>query len=115
MSASPSRQPPDARAFQSGCSPIIRSRTYSRYVERSFDWPGADHPDWRVVDSSMSPPNILKDWVLIATGDQDMQMIAKNHALLSAAFSRGDGPTEHHPGGIYDQAPDLSAAPPNSA
>jgi len=60
--------------------------TYSRYVERSFDWPGADHPAGVSSIIDVATKYDLKDWVLIATGDQDMQMIAKNHALLSAHF-----------------------------
>jgi D-aspartate ligase len=59
---------------------------FSRYVQRSFAWPGADHPDGVSSIVDVATRYGLKDWVLIATGDQDMQMIAKNHAALSAHF-----------------------------
>lgn len=59
---------------------------FSRYVQRSFPWPGADHPDGVSSIIDVATRHGLKDWVLIATGDQDMQMIAKNHAQLSAHF-----------------------------
>ncbi len=59
---------------------------FSRYVQRSFPWPGAEHPDGVSSIIDVATRHGLKDWVLIATGDQDMQMIAKNHAQLSAHF-----------------------------
>lgn len=59
---------------------------FSRYVQRSFPWPGAEHPDGVSSIVDVATQHGLQDWVLIATGDQDMQMIAKNHALLSAHF-----------------------------
>jgi D-aspartate ligase len=57
---------------------------YSRYVARSFAWPGAD--DRAGVSSIIDvvTRHGLRDWVLIATGDQDMAMVAQNHAALSA-------------------------------
>jgi len=59
---------------------------FSRYVQRSFPWPGADHADGVSSIVDVATRHGLKDWVLIAAGDQDMQLIAKNHALLSAHF-----------------------------
>ncbi len=59
---------------------------FSRYVERSFPWPGADHANGVSSIIDVATRYGLKDWVLIAAGDQDMQMIAKNHAQLSAHF-----------------------------
>ncbi len=59
--------------------------TYSRYVQRSFPWPGADHPDGISSILDLAKQHGLHGWVLIATGDQDMHLIAKNHALLCEA------------------------------
>jgi predicted ATP-grasp superfamily ATP-dependent carboligase len=59
---------------------------FSRYVQRSFPWPGSDHLDGVSSIIDVATRHGLKDWVLIATGDQDMQMVAKNHAQLSAHF-----------------------------
>ena len=60
--------------------------TYSRYVKRSFAWPGADHPDGISSIIDLAKQHGLHGWVLIATGDQDMRMVANNHALLSDYF-----------------------------
>ena len=60
--------------------------TYSRYVERSFPWPGADHADGLSSIIDLAKQRNLHGWVLIATGDEDMRMIAQNHALLSQYF-----------------------------
>ena len=60
--------------------------TYSRYVKRSFPWPGADHADGLTSIIDLAEQHGLHGWVLIATGDQDMRMIAQNHALLSQYF-----------------------------
>lgn len=60
--------------------------SYSRYVKRSFPWPGADHADGVSSIVDLAKKHGLHGWVLIATGDQDMRMIAKNHVLLSQHF-----------------------------
>src|SRR5450755_2162437 len=60
--------------------------TYSRYVKRSFPWAGADHPDGLSSIIDLAKQHNLQGWVLIAAGDQDMRLIAKNHALLSQHF-----------------------------
>ena len=60
--------------------------SYSRYVKRSFPWPGADHADGVSSIIELAKKHNLQGWVLIATGDQDMRLIAKNHALLSQHF-----------------------------
>jgi predicted ATP-grasp superfamily ATP-dependent carboligase len=59
---------------------------HSRYVARSFDWPGADHPQGLSSIIDLATEHGLKDWVLLATGDQDMRLIAQNHELLSQHF-----------------------------
>lgn len=60
--------------------------TYSRYVKRSFPWCGAEHPDGVSSIIGLAKTHNLQGWVLIATGDQDMRLISKNHALLSQHF-----------------------------
>jgi D-aspartate ligase len=59
---------------------------FSRYIQRRFDWPGADHPDGVASIVDLARQHNLAGWVLIAAGDQDMRMIAQNHALLSEHF-----------------------------
>ncbi len=58
--------------------------TFSRYVTRSFDWPGADHAEGLSSILDVVATHGLQGWVLISTGDQDMRLIAQNHALLSS-------------------------------
>ena len=57
---------------------------YCRYVARSFDWPGADHPDGLSSILNLVAEHDLAGWVLIATGDQDMRLIAQNRARFSS-------------------------------
>ncbi|HZL39848.1 MAG TPA: ATP-grasp domain-containing protein [Pseudolabrys sp.] len=60
--------------------------SYSRYVKHSFPWPGAHHADGVSSIIELAKKHNLQGWVLIATGDQDMRLIAKNHVLLSQHF-----------------------------
>jgi predicted ATP-grasp superfamily ATP-dependent carboligase len=60
--------------------------TYSRYVKRSFSWPGADHADGLSSIIEVAERHGAHGWVLMAAGDQDMRMIAQNHAMLSRHF-----------------------------
>lgn len=55
----------------------------SRYVQRSFPWPGAEHRDGAASIVDVAVRHGLKGWVLFATGDEDMRLIAQNHALLA--------------------------------
>ena len=59
---------------------------FSRYIQRRFDWPGADHAEGVASILDVATQNNLNGWVLIAAGDEDMRMIAQNHALLSQHF-----------------------------
>jgi D-aspartate ligase len=59
---------------------------YSRYVQRRFDWHGVDHPDAVSSILDVATEHDLEGWVLIATSDQDVCMIAQNHDLLSTHF-----------------------------
>jgi predicted ATP-grasp superfamily ATP-dependent carboligase len=60
--------------------------SYSRYVKRSFPWLGADHAEGVLSIVDLAKKHNLQGWVLIATGDQDMRLISKNHAMLSKYF-----------------------------
>ena len=59
---------------------------FSRYVKRSFDWCGADHPDGLQQILNVGVKHDLQGWVLIPTGDQDLRLIAQNRAQLSGMF-----------------------------
>jgi D-aspartate ligase len=59
---------------------------FSRYVQRNFPWPGADHRDAVGSIIDVAARHGLKGWVLFATGDEDMRLIAQNHAQLAAHF-----------------------------
>jgi predicted ATP-grasp superfamily ATP-dependent carboligase len=59
---------------------------YSRYVVRSFDWPGPSHEDagrWLV---DFAAQHRLDRWVLFAGGDEEVQLIARHHAMLGQAY-----------------------------
>jgi D-aspartate ligase len=58
----------------------------SRYVARSFFWPGAEHPDGLAMLLGIAARHNLAGWLLFPTGDEDMGMVAKNHSLLSTYF-----------------------------
>jgi D-aspartate ligase len=58
----------------------------SRYVQRSFPWPGAEHRDAVASIIDVAVRHGLKGWALFATGDEDMRVIAQNHALLASYF-----------------------------
>ena len=60
--------------------------TYSRYVRRSFAWPGAEHPDGVASIMDIAARHHLDGWVLLATGDQDMRMIAQSRAQFASRF-----------------------------
>jgi len=59
---------------------------YSRYVQRTLSWPGADHPDGVASIIELATRYRMKDWVLLSTGDENMRMIAQNHAVLASHF-----------------------------
>ncbi len=60
--------------------------TFSRYVQRSVPWPGADHADGLASIMDIGARHHLDGVVLLATGDQDMRLIAQNRALLATKF-----------------------------
>lgn len=58
----------------------------SRYVQRSFPWSGAEHRDGVASIIDVAVRHGLQGWVLFATGDEDMRLIAQNHSLLASHF-----------------------------
>jgi len=66
-----------------GSHPIPK---FSRYVQRSFPWPGADNADAVASIIDVATRYGLNGWVLLATGDEDMRLIAQNHTLLARHF-----------------------------
>jgi len=59
---------------------------FSRFVQRSFSWPGANHPDGPASIMEIATRYGLNGWVLFSTGDEDMRMIAQNHAMFASRF-----------------------------
>ena len=55
-------------------------------MQRRFDWPGAEHPEAVSSIVDLAARHNLAGWVLIAAGDEDMRVIAQNHALLSKHY-----------------------------
>ena len=59
---------------------------FSRYVQRSFAWPGAESHEGVAAIVDIATRYGLKDWVLFSTGDEDMRTIAQNRDLLASHF-----------------------------
>jgi D-aspartate ligase len=59
---------------------------FSRYVQRSIPWAGAEHEQGVASIIDIATRYGLNGWVLFATGDEDMRLIAQNHASLAAQF-----------------------------
>jgi D-aspartate ligase len=67
---------------------------YSRYVVRSFDWAGpsrGDAADWLV---ELAARHRLERWVLFAGGDEEVRLVARNHAKLQQAYRLTTPPWE---------------------
>jgi D-aspartate ligase len=60
--------------------------TLSRYVDRNFFWPGPDWDGAAAYLADLAERHRLKDWVLFAGGDAEVQFIAQNHKALGAFF-----------------------------
>jgi D-aspartate ligase len=59
---------------------------FSRYVSRSFDWPGATSADaagWLVA---LAARNDFQKWLLVPCADNEVRLVAENHELLGASF-----------------------------
>ena len=61
--------------------------TMSRYVERSFDWPGPGAATALSYLRDLAANFHLDGWVLFAGGDAEMRFVAQNHAALGAVFT----------------------------
>ena len=59
---------------------------FSRYVQRSFPWHGLDDCDGVAALVGLAERYGLAGWVLLATGDEDMRVIAQNQDLLAPHF-----------------------------
>jgi D-aspartate ligase len=60
--------------------------TLSRYVDRNFFWPGPDWDGAVAYLADLAECHRLKDWVLFAGGDAEVQFVAQNHKALGAFF-----------------------------
>ena len=59
---------------------------FSRYVQRRFDWPGAnaaEAPRWLV---QLAERENLRDWLLVPCGDGEARLIASHLQLMRSAF-----------------------------
>jgi D-aspartate ligase len=63
--------------------PIAR---YSRFVARSFDWPGPEHEDAADWLLDFAARHHLDRWALFAGGDAEVALIARHHATLAKAY-----------------------------
>ncbi|WP_458760581.1 carboxylate--amine ligase [Afipia sp. TerB] len=60
--------------------------TYSRYVRRSFPWPGAASPDAAAWLAAFGAQHNLRRWLLLPCADHEVRLVAENHDVLSAGF-----------------------------
>ncbi len=59
---------------------------FSRYVQRRFDWPGAnaaESPRWLV---QLAERENLRDWLLVPCGDGEVRLIASHLQLMRSTF-----------------------------
>lgn len=59
---------------------------FSRYVQRHFDWPGANSAEAARWLAQFAARENLQDWLLVPCGDGEMKLIASNLALLRQTF-----------------------------
>jgi D-aspartate ligase len=59
---------------------------FSRYVARSFNWPGPQHRDALPFLLDLARNFSLSGWVLFPGGDPEMQLVAENHQALASVF-----------------------------
>jgi D-aspartate ligase len=69
--------------FVTNDHPIAR---YSRFVTRSFDWPGPDREDAADWLLDFAATHRLERWVLFAGGDAEVALVARHHATLEQAY-----------------------------
>jgi predicted ATP-grasp superfamily ATP-dependent carboligase len=59
---------------------------FSRYIQRRFDWPGAnaaESPRWLV---QLAERENLRDWLLVPCGDGEVRLIASQLQLMRSTF-----------------------------
>jgi predicted ATP-grasp superfamily ATP-dependent carboligase len=59
----------------------------SRYIERSFSWPGPRDEAAVGYLKDLAEHHHLDGWVLFAGGDAEVRFVAQNHAALGAIFT----------------------------
>jgi predicted ATP-grasp superfamily ATP-dependent carboligase len=59
---------------------------FSRYVGRTFAWPGPNHRPAADVLLRLAQEHDLDGWVLFAGGDPEVRLISQNHAALSQVY-----------------------------
>jgi predicted ATP-grasp superfamily ATP-dependent carboligase len=64
--------------------PLVR---FSRYVQRSFTWTGADQPGALDMLMTIGRLHGLFGWLLFASADAEMRLIAENYQALSSIFA----------------------------
>ena len=60
--------------------------TYSRYIDRNFDWPGAAAPGAAAWLTAFAEQHDLQRWLLLPCADNEVKLVAENHDLLLAHF-----------------------------
>jgi D-aspartate ligase len=70
--------------FITGDNPLA---TLSRYVARSFSWPGPGEGGAVAYLIDLADRYHLNGWVLFAGGDAEVRFIAQNHSALGAVFT----------------------------
>lgn len=60
--------------------------TYSRYIGRSFDWPGAAAPGAAAWLAAFGEQHDLQKWLLLPCADNEVKLVAENHDLLLGRF-----------------------------
>ncbi len=56
--------------------------TYSRYVSRSFDWPGATSAGAAAWLVALGAQHRFQGWLLLPCADNEVRLVAENHDLL---------------------------------
>ncbi|CAN5306029.1 hypothetical protein BH10PSE10_BH10PSE10_21820 [soil metagenome] len=59
---------------------------YSRYVSRSFDWPGATSAGAATWLAAFGAQHDLKNWLLLPCADNEVRLVAENQDLLRTSF-----------------------------
>jgi predicted ATP-grasp superfamily ATP-dependent carboligase len=69
--------------FLKGRNPLA---AYSRYTTQSLSWPGAQDPGAVAWLKNLAGERGLRGWVLFPGADEDVRLIAQNHAELGKIF-----------------------------